>query len=40
MSYFFSPRQAQRLIVNSPQVTRAARQLAAAATAPPSDGRP
>jgi len=39
-SYFFSARQAQLLIENSPHVTPAARQQAAAATAPPSDGRP
>ena len=39
-SYFFSARQAQLLIENSPHVTPAGRQQAAAATAPPSDGRP
>jgi endoglucanase len=39
-SYFFSARQAQLLIEHSPRVTAAARQAAAAATAPPSDGRP
>ena len=39
-SYFFSARQAQLLIENSPHVARAARQQAAAASAPPSDGRP
>jgi endoglucanase len=39
-SYFFSPRQARLLIENSPEVDPAARRAAAAADAPPSDGRP
>lgn len=39
-SYFFSPRQARELIVNSPHVAPAAREAAAAATAPPASTTP
>jgi hypothetical protein len=40
ISYFFSPRQARELIVNSPAVPAAARRAAEAAAAPPASTAP
>jgi endoglucanase len=40
VSYFFSPRQARQLIVNSPHIAPAAREAAVAATAPPASTSP
>ncbi len=40
VSYFFSPRQARELIVNSPAVAPAARRVAESAAAPPASTSP